>query len=76
MNTLTKSFERDIQATNKGCTQQISSKLVTATIGLPVVHESCQFSGILSKSQMFLPCYLMGWNRFGHLLSSIDTFIR
>lgn len=76
MNKLTKSFEREIQETNKVCTQQITSKLVTATINLTFVNEACQFSGIASKSQVFLPCYLRGWNRFGHLLSSIDTFIR
>lgn len=52
VNQFTKSLIREKQRNNKVSTQQITRTLITAVICLTFVNKSCQFSGIVSKSQV------------------------
>lgn len=52
VNQFTKSLIREKQRKNKVITQQISSTLITAALSLSFVNESCQSSGMISKSQV------------------------
>jgi putative transposase len=52
VNNFTKSLIREKQRKNKVSTQQITSTLITAAISLAFVNESCQSSGMVSKSQV------------------------
>jgi hypothetical protein len=52
VNQFTKSLIREKQRKNKVSTQQITSTLITAAISLAFVNESCQSSGMVSKSQV------------------------
>jgi hypothetical protein len=52
VNQFTKSLIREKQRKNKVSTYQITSTLITAAISLAFVNESCQSSGMVSKSQV------------------------
>ena len=52
VNQFTKSLIREKQRKNKVSTQQITSTLITAAVSLAFVNESCQSSGMVSKSQV------------------------
>jgi len=52
VNQFTKSIIREKQRKNKVGTQQITSTLISAAISLAFVNESCQSSGMVSKSQV------------------------
>ena len=52
VNQFTKSLIREKQRKNKVSTQQITSTLITAAVTLAFVNESCQSSGMVSKSQV------------------------
>ena len=52
VNQFTKSLIRETQRKNKVGTQQITSTLITAAVTLAFVNESCQSSGLASKSQV------------------------
>lgn len=52
VNQFTKAIVREKQRKNKVGTQQITSTLITAALSLSFVNESCQSSGVVSKSQV------------------------
>ncbi|MFH1013605.1 MAG: transposase [Thermoplasmatota archaeon] len=52
VNQFTKSLIKEKHRKNKVSTQQITSTLITAAISLAFVNESCQSSGMVSKSQV------------------------
>jgi len=52
VNQFTKSLIREKQRKNKVSTQQITNTLITAAVTLAFVNESCQSSGMVSKSQV------------------------
>jgi len=52
VNQFTKSLIREKKRKNKVGTQQITSTLITAALTLAFVNESCQSSGVVSKSQV------------------------
>src|SRR4030042_7029570 len=52
VNQFTKSLIREKQRKNKVSTQQITSTLIIAAVTLAFVNESCQSSGMVSKSQV------------------------
>jgi hypothetical protein len=52
VNQFTKSIIKEKHRKNKVGTQQITSTLITAALSLAFVNESCQSSGVVSKSQV------------------------
>jgi len=52
INQFTKSLIKEKKRKNKVGTQQITSTLITAALTLAFVNESCQSSGVVSKSQV------------------------
>jgi hypothetical protein len=52
INQFTKSLIKEKKRKNKVSTQQITSTLITAAVTLAFVNESCQSSGVVSKSQV------------------------
>jgi len=52
VNQFTKSLITEKKRKNKVGTQQITSTLITAAVTLAFVNESCQSSGVVSKSQV------------------------
>lgn len=52
VNNFTKSIIREKQRKNKVSTQQITNTLITAAVTLAFVNESCQSTGMVSKSQV------------------------